>query len=653
MKKYLSRFFHSRGDGPGGHAPDASMAKYLPRVFSYLRPYWKLAIVSMALLVAAFLVNMLTPWPFAYLIDSVLVPEPERHPLPEFLAPVPGWFGGSAVALIAVLVVGGLLITILQHSLGIVDSYVNTKLELKMALDFRTEVFRHLQRLPLSYHEGRRAGMAIYITLMDHAPANLIMAIPGLAQNVLTLVGYFLITFLLDWQLALLSLVVVPVLYYSVNYYIKRIQTRLYEARVMEGEALSIIHEAIAMLRVIIAFGREGHELRRFRSQSEQAVDARVKVTIRQTLFSVAVDTTTAVGTALVLGLGAYHVLNRRITVGELTVILAYIAMVYKPLESISSTVGGLQDVLVTLRMAFGLLDTEPDIKDAPDAVSIGRAQGHVVFENVHFAYPERVDTLKAISLEAQPGEIIAVVGQTGAGKTTLISLLPRFYDIHEGRILLDGTDIRKLTLASLRDQISIVLQEPLLFSGTIAENIRYGRLDATDEEVIDAAKKANAHDFIMRLPEQYDTLLGERGTKISGGERQRISVARAFLKDAPILILDEPTSAIDSKTEAVILDALDRLMENRTTFMIAHRLSTIRTAHNILVLDGGQIVECGTHEELMEKGGPYKEMRDLQDKRRARRRRTRGAHQNDGAVATEEFVGSDGAAGNGQEEYL
>jgi ABC-type multidrug transport system fused ATPase/permease subunit len=603
-------------------------------------------------MVASSLFVLLAPWPFAYLLDCVLKPEAERQPLPPILAHVADWLGGGSVGLIIFLVVGGLLITILQHALGIIDNYVNTHLELNMALDFRTEVFRHLQRLSLAFHEGRRAGMSMYITLMDHAPANLLMAIPGLVQNGLMLVAMFIVILMLDWQLAVISLAVVPVLYYSVGYYIKRIQTRLYDVKTMEGEALSIIHEALAMLRVIIAFGREGHELRRFRDQSKRAVDGRIDVTVRQTLFSVAVDTTTAVGTALILGVGAYHVLHNRITVGQLTAILFYLAMVYKPLEDISTTIGSLQDVYINLRIAFSLLDTAPDIQDAPDAVSIKRSRGHLVFENVHFAYRERLETLKNISLEARPGEIIAVVGRTGAGKTTLISLLPRFYDIQQGRILLDGTDIRRLTLGSLRDQISIVLQEPLLFSGTIADNIRYGRLDATDEEVRAAAIAANAHDFIMLLPEKYNTLLGERGTKISGGERQRISVARAFLKDAPILILDEPTSSIDSKTEAVILDALDRLMAGRTTFMIAHRLSTIRNADHILVLDSGQIVERGTHEELMNKAGPYKEMRDLQDRRRARRR-LRGAHRHDGVAAAEEWWPGDGAADIGQEGYL
>jgi ABC-type multidrug transport system fused ATPase/permease subunit len=275
--------------------------------------------------------------------------------------------------------------------------------------------------------------------------------------------------------------------------------------------------------------------------------------------------------------------------------------------------VGQLQDMFVMLKIAFGLLDTEPEIKDAPGAVAVGRARGRVAFEGVGFSYGGRRDTLTDVSFEAEPGRVVAIVGPTGAGKSTLVSLIPRFYDPQAGRILLDGRDVRRVKLASLRAQVSIVLQEPLLFSGTIAENIRYGRLEATDAEVVEAARAANAHDFIERLPQKYDTVIGERGVTLSGGERQRISVARAFLKDAPVLILDEPTSSIDSRTEAVILDALDRLMVGRTTFMIAHRLSTVRKADLILVVDGGRVVERGTHEELLEAGGLYRQLHDMQ----------------------------------------
>jgi ABC-type multidrug transport system fused ATPase/permease subunit len=367
------------------------------------------------------------------------------------------------------------------------------------------------------------------------------------------------------------------------------------------------------MLRVIVAFGREDHEHARFREQGLRALDARIDVTVRQTVFSLAVNATTALGTALVLGYGAYLVLQQQLTVGQLLVVVAYIGSVYKPLEAISGTIGALQDQFVNLQIAFDLLEKEPDIKDTPGAIAIERTQGHIRFDHVSFRYEGRAGTLTDISFEASPGEAIAIVGATGAGKSTLVSLLPRFYDPHEGRIFLDGRDVRSVTLNSLRQQISIVLQEPLLFSATIADNIRYGRLDATMDEIVAAAMAANAHDFVTALPQGYDTMLGERGAQLSGGERQRVAVARAFLKNAPILILDEPTSSIDSKTEAVILEALDRLMVGRTTFLVAHRLSTLRSVSKILVLDHGRIVEHGTHDALLAHNGIYRQLHDVQ----------------------------------------
>jgi ABC-type multidrug transport system fused ATPase/permease subunit len=346
-----------------------------------------------------------------------------------------------------------------------------------------------------------------------------------------------------------------------------------------------------------------------------------VKLTVRQTLFSLCVNMTTAAGTALVLGFGSYRALNGELTAGQLLVVLSYVAAVYKPLEAISHTIGSLQDKLVGVRMAFNVLDTQPVIRESRGAKALAELNGRVVFENVCFSYPGRVDTLKDISFDAPPGHVIAIVGATGAGKTTLANLIPRFYDPVSGRILIDGHDIRSLTLRSLREHVSLVPQEPVLFAGTIADNIRYGRLDATMDEVVAAAMAANAHDFIARLGEGYQTHTGERGARLSGGERQRICIARAFLKNAGILILDEPTASIDSRTEAVILEALDRLMAGRTTFMIAHRLSTIHHADVILVMDHGAIVERGPHDALLGANGVYAQLHHVQNRTRERRR--------------------------------
>jgi ATP-binding cassette, subfamily B, bacterial len=583
---------------------------YVSRVLKYLKPYWRLATSSILLTVVCSVAALLTPWPLKIVVDHVL----EQHPLPHALANILGPVAGNRIELLLVAVVGGLLIALTMSSLHVLSNYVNTKIDQHITLDFRSNLFLHSQKMSLAFHDRRRSGMLIYmINSQGDAPAALIMTLPMLAESALTLVGMFWISLRMDWELALVSLTVVPFLYYSVGYYATHIQDRLQRVACLEGESLAIIHESLSMMRVIVAFGREEHEYRRFREQTVNAVSERVKVTVRQTIFSLAVNMITTVGSTFVLGLGAYHVIQGRLTVGQLLVVIAYIAAVYKPLETISYTIGSLQNRFINLKSTFNLLDTEPDIKDVPHSKPIHRALGQIVYQNIQFSYSGRTDTLKDISFEVKPGQVVGIVGPTGAGKSTLVSLLPRFYDPKQGLILLDGQDIRKVTLKSLRQQISIVLQEPLLFSGSIDENIRYGRLEATEDEIIEAAKAANAHDFIMRLPQKYKTALGERGAAISGGERQRIAVARAFLKNAPILILDEPTSSVDSKTEAVILEALDRLMVGRTTFMIAHRLSTLHRADLILVLNNGLLVEQGTLEELLLKNGIYKQLYDAQ----------------------------------------
>lgn len=604
------------GDEGGSPPPSedqitrGDIIKNAKRTTQYARPYWRLVVCSILLVFLGAAASLLQPWPLKILVDNVL----GSQPLPNYLARPLGPVAEHRYWLLVFAVGGGLLVTIFFNVMGIAENYVNTKLDQRMVLDFRSQIFRHAQRLSMAYHDQKRTGKLMF--LINNSPSalgNIYATIPALAQSLVTIVGMFWIATTIKPSLAFLSIVVAPVLTYAIRYYTKKIEPRIYEVREMEHESLSIAHEAMAMLRVIVAFGRENHEYGRFRRQGEGAVNARIKLTVRQTIFSLVCNTTTAAGNALVLGVGAVYVIRGELTVGDLLVIIAYVQAMYQPLETISATAGSLQEQFIRLRASFDLLDTPVDVANASDPISIDRVKGDIQFSDVHFNYKGRPPTLKNVSFDARAGELVCIVGQTGAGKSTLVSLIPRFYDAKRGTVFIDGIDHRQIELESLRRQVSIVLQEPLLFASTIAENIRYGRLEATDDDVIEAAKAANAHDFISKLPKGYETKVGERGSQLSGGERQRIAVARAFLKDAPILILDEPTSSIDTKTEAVILDALERLMEGRTTFMIAHRLSTIRNANKILVVDKGEIVEAGTHDELLLLDGLYKQLHEMQ----------------------------------------
>lgn len=587
----------------------------LPAALKYLRPYRKLLALSIFMLVVGAILALAEPWPLAIIVDSVL----GNHGPPSILRPI---FGSNPdpYTLLAFLVGFGFLQVVFSHGLIVVNDYVNAKLEQNMVLDLRSDLVAHCQRLSLTFHDSQYTGQLMSrINLQAASLGAVVMAFPPLAQSGLTLIGMLTIALFIDWQVTLVSMAAVPFIYYSLGVYGTRIVPRIRRVQGLEWTSLNIVFEMMSMLRVVVSFGREKHEHRRFRDQGQTAVDARVRLTVLQTLFSLGVSTATALGTGLVLGFGAYHVLQGKITVGELLVLMTYIASVYQPLEAISTTLGELNQHFVYLKASLSLLDTEAEVREDPHAVDIGRSTGHMTFQDVSFSYAGRVDTLRNISFDAPAGSKIAIVGPTGAGKTTLASLLVRFYDPEEGAISIDGVDIRRLTLSCLRDQISLVLQEPLLFGGTISDNIRYGRLDATRDEIVEAAKAANAHDFISKLPNAYETALGEGGAQLSGGERQRICVARAFIKDAPILVLDEPTSSIDSKTETVILDALDDLMVGRTSFMIAHRLSTIRTADLILVVNEGEVVEKGTHDQLVALGGLYSQLFDAQTKQRVK----------------------------------
>jgi len=589
--------------------------KVAPRILPFMRDYRRLLVLSIGLSVVVSIVSLAEPWPFAIVIDSVLG---TRTP-PGALQPL---FGKHPDPYRLLVFIAGLgfMIAIVSHGVRVINDYVNAKVEQNMVMDLRSDMFDHVSKLSLTFHDEKHTGMLMSLINMQAAAiGGIVMAFPPMFESVLMLIGMLTIALLIDWQVTLVSLVCVPFIYWAIGLYGTRIVPRIQRVQSLEFRSLSIVFEAMSMLRVIVGFGRQRLEHYRFTTQGRTAVDARVRLTVWQTLFALGVTTAIGLGTALVLGFGAWHVLNGSITLGQLTVLIFYIAAIYQPLESISTTIGHLHQQFVFLNAALSIMDEQPEVVDRDDAIDIGRAQGELEFKDVCFAYKNRVDTLKNVSFRVPAGSRVAIVGPTGAGKTTLVSLVVRYYDPASGAISIDGHDTKDITLDCLRRQLSLVLQEPMLFSGTISDNIRYGRLEATMEEIIAAAKAANCHEFIQALPEGYETELGEGGHQLSGGERQRICVARAFIRDAPILILDEPTSAIDSKTESVILDALENLMVGRTSFMIAHRLSTIRDADLIVVMNHGEVVEQGAHDELLARGGLYYQLYEAQTGRAAK----------------------------------
>ncbi|MBI3207569.1 MAG: ABC transporter ATP-binding protein [Candidatus Solibacter usitatus] len=547
----------------------------LRRMAKEVRPYWPhlMAILLLNLLAAP--IALLAPVPLKIVIDNVA----GSQSLPWYLAALaPEALQHSRQGLL-VFAVGFLVVIALLSQLRALAGWVlETYAGEGMVLDFRTKLFAHVQRLSLSYHDSKGAADSTF-RIQYEAPALQYVMVNGiipLAAALSTLVGMIWVTSLLDAQLAFIALAVSPVLFLLSYRVGDRLRERWESVRSRETTANSIVQEVLSSLRVVKAFGQEEHERGRFYQESARRMRALVKVAFLQGGFDLSVDITIALGTALTLYIGVLHVQRGMLTLGDLVLVVAYIAQIYSPLQAISKKLADLQGSLVGAERAYRLLDQTPDVAEKIHARPLLRAAGDVRFENVCFSYGGSQSVLENVSLDAPAGTRVGIQGSTGAGKTTLLSLLTRFYDVCGGRILLDGVDIRDYKLADLRNQFGIVLQDSVLFSTSLAENIAYGRRGASMEEIIAAAKLANAHDFISNLPEGYETLAGERGMRLSGGERQRIALARAFLKDAPILILDEPTSSVDVKTESSIIDAMDRLMQGRTTFMIAHRLSTL-----------------------------------------------------------------------------
>jgi len=532
---------------------------------------------------------LLNPVPLKIAVDSVI----GSDPLPSFLqAFTPGFLMASKGRLLvfaALLMVGIAAVSQLQV---LVASFVQTYTGEKLLLRFQTRLFRHAQRLSLCYHDRAGTTDSLYRIQYD-APAIQWIASDGFIPLVtagFTLVGMIYVTARMDMRLALVALLVSPVLFVLARWFRRRLRDRWRAVKEVELSALSVVQETLTSLRVVKAFGREGHEEERFLDRYGEGVRARIRANVAESGLAFLVGVTMAGGTATVLFIGIRHVLSGALTLGELLVIMAYIGQLYAPLKTIGGGVTTVQKSLASAERAFTLLDETPEVEERLAARPIERARGAVEFDAVSFAYEGREPVLEDVSFAVGPGTRVGITGKTGAGKSTLLSLLTRFYDPQAGRILLDGIDIREYRLSDLREQFAIVLQDTILFSTSIAENIAYGRPEAALPEIEAAARSANIHDFVTGLDHGYDTVVGERGLLLSGGERQRVALARAFLKDAPILLLDEPTSAVDTGTETLIMEAMGRLMVGRTTFMIAHRLSTLVNCDRRLRLEDGRL---------------------------------------------------------------
>jgi ATP-binding cassette subfamily B protein/subfamily B ATP-binding cassette protein MsbA len=565
------------------------------RVLQYYRPFLGQTLVGLVLSLCGIALNLLKPWPFKIIVDDIL----PRNPRAYF---------GTSPDLIPLLCLALVGIQVLWGLTNLASNYIFVKAGLQALLKLRTDLYAYLQSLSLKYHDARRSSDSSFRVAYDSQSIQTIYnkGFTNIFGSIITLIGTFLVMIRIDWQLTLLSLAVVPPIVAAIYFFAHRIRRDSTSIQEQESALLAQAQEGLSAVRMVHAFGREEWEVRQFHLQAQQSLHANLRLTLTNVNSALVISTLMVMGTAAMYYLGTLHVLAGTLTLGSLLVFSAYLLMLYQPLESLTYTAWAMEGATAGAKRCFEVLDREDDVVDAPNAREIAETAGPIGFQNVSFGYASDQPVLHDVDLSIAPNQIVALVGGTGAGKSTLLSLVPRFYDPNQGSITLDGIDLRQITKKSLRDKIAIVLQDTLLFSTTIRENIAYGRPGASDAQIREAARRAQADEFINRMPAGYDSPVGERGGHLSVGQRQRIGIARAFLKDAPILLLDEPTSALDPTTEAAIMETIKDLMHGRTTLIVTHRLATIHGVDRIVVLQHGRIVEQGTGVDLLAKGGVY-----------------------------------------------
>lgn len=565
------------------------------RVLRYYRPFLGPTVIGLVLSLCGIALNLLKPWPFKIIVDDIL----PRNPHAQF---------GTSNDLIPLLCLALVGIQLLWGLTNLASNYIFVKAGLQALLKLRTDLYAYLQSLSLRYHDARRSSDSSFRVAYDSQSIQTIYnkGFTNIFGSVVTLIGIFLVMIRIDWQLALLSLAVVPAIVVAIYFFAHRIRRHSTSIQEQESALLAQAQEGLSAVRMVHAFGREEWEVRQFHLQARQSLNANLRLTLTNVNSALVISTLMAMGTAAMYYLGTLHVLAGTLTLGSLIMFSAYLFMLYQPLESLTYTAWAMEGATAGAKRCFEVLDREDDVIDAPNAQAIAETKGAIGFQRVSFGYAPGQPVLHEIDLSIAPNQIVALVGGTGAGKSTLLSLVPRFYDPNEGRVSLDDRDLRQITKKSLRDKIAIVLQDTLLFSTTIRENIAYGRPDATEDEIRAAAHRAQADEFISRLPAGYDSPVGERGGHLSVGQRQRIGIARAFLKNAPVLLLDEPTSALDPTTEAAIMETIKDLMHGRTTLIVTHRLATIHGVDRIVVLEHGRMVEQGSGPDLLTKRGVY-----------------------------------------------